>query len=62
MNFVWYMLTRNGDANDVAKLRAKLWMPPKGVVPPPKSPWSAENELAGFQAFRAGLGGAPAGE
>ena len=57
LNFVWYMLIRNADTNEQAKLRAKLWMPPKGVVPPPESPWSAENEMAAFRSLRAGLGG-----
>lgn len=56
-NFVWYMFTRN--ANDPAavdKFRASLWMPPKGEVPPPQSPWSAENESKAFGALKAGLG------
>lgn len=57
MNYVWYMLSRNGDTNEVAKLRAKLWLPPKGVAPPEESPWSAKNEMAAFNALRAGLGG-----
>jgi hypothetical protein len=57
MNYVWYMLIRHADTNEQAKLRAKLWLPPKGVEIPPESPWSAENEMSAFNALRAGLGG-----
>ena len=56
MNFVWYMLTRNADDQARAKLRAKLWMPPKGVAPTKDSPWSPANETGAFGALRAQLG------
>lgn len=56
MNFMWHMLTRNSDKNEIANLRAKLWMPPKGVAPTPESPWSPENEMGAFGALRAQLG------
>jgi hypothetical protein len=62
MNYVWFMLIRNADTNEQAKLRAKLWLPPKGVEPPKESPWSAESEMAAFRSLRAGLGGKTSSE
>jgi hypothetical protein len=58
---VWWFWTRNADANDKAKFRARVWMPPKGeAVTDKRSPWSPENETAAFAALKAGLGlGAP---
>lgn len=56
LNFVWYMMTRNADDQGRAKLRAKLWMPPKGVAPTPGSPWSPENETGAFTALKGALG------
>lgn len=56
-NLVWWWLIRNvADPIDVDKVRARLWQPPKGVVPTPESPWSAENESKGFAALKASLG------
>jgi hypothetical protein len=57
MNYVWYMLIRNADENGQAKLRAKLWLPPKGVEIPKESPWSAESEMGALRSLKAGLGG-----
>jgi len=52
--FVYYMLTRNLDENELAKLRARLWRPPPGeVVTDPRSPWAPQNEAAAFAAFKA---------
>jgi len=62
MNYTWFMLIRNADANEQAKLRAKLWLPPKGAEVPKESPWSAESEMAAFRSLRAGLGGKVASE
>jgi hypothetical protein len=62
MNYVWYMLCRNADSTERAKLRAKLWLPPKGKEIPKESPWSAENEMGALRSLRAGLGGKTASE
>lgn len=51
--FVYYMTTRNADAKGIAKFDTQLWMPPKGVMPDRRSPWSPENETRSFQAVRA---------
>uniref|UniRef100_A0AAU7J814 Tail assembly chaperone n=2 Tax=unclassified bacterial viruses TaxID=12333 RepID=A0AAU7J814_9VIRU len=53
LDFVYYLLTRNADEQAVEKFRRNLWMPPKGVVPDARSPWSAENETAAFRAVKA---------
>lgn len=50
--YVYYMVTRNGDEKSIAKFDSKLWMPPKGVAPDPRSPWSPENEMKAFQAVK----------
>jgi len=57
-NFIWWLMTREADKPAVEKMRAKLWMPPKGQAAPPGSPWSPENELAAIKAFQAQVGGA----
>ena len=54
--FVWHLLIRNADAQGVAKMRAQLWMPPKGEVPDERSPWSAKNESAAFGQLASALG------
>ena len=38
-------------ADEVKKFDQRLWVPPKGVVPPKGSPWSAEAETAAFKSF-----------
>lgn len=48
LDFVWYLTTRNGDQKEVEKFRRSVWMPPKGVKPDARSPWSAENETKAF--------------
>lgn len=54
-NFTWYMLTRNAEAADADRLKAKLWVPPpKSTAPiPANSPWSAESESRAFAAVKA---------
>lgn len=53
-NFIWWMLTKDGQESDRAKLKAKLWKPPVGVaVTDPRSPWSPENERAALSQFKA---------
>ena len=55
-NFVWYMLTRNARSEaEVGKMKAKLWQPPAGEKPDPRSPWSPENEMRAFAALKAQL-------
>jgi hypothetical protein len=54
-NFIWWISTRNAEPPEVQKMRSKLWMPPKGEAPAPQSPWSAENETAGFKALKASV-------
>lgn len=60
-NFVYWMATRNSDATDIEKFRAKLWRPPKGeIVTDSRSPWAPQNEQQGFSALKLALGaGAP---
>jgi hypothetical protein len=53
LDFAWYLLTRNGSPESVEKFKRSLWMPPKGVAPDPRSPWSPENETKAFQAVKA---------
>ncbi|QGJ89447.1 hypothetical protein PBI_SMARTIES_43 [Microbacterium phage Smarties] len=53
LDFVYYMLTRNADDQAVEKFRRNLWMPPKGVAPDARSPWSPEAETAAFRAAKA---------
>lgn len=56
-NFIWWLMTKDGQKTEVEKLRAKLWMPPVGEVEIPKeSPWSPEKETGAFAALKAGLG------
>lgn len=58
LDFVYYMLTRNADEQAVEKFRRNLWMPPKGVAPDKRSPWSPEKETAAFRAVKAMTTGA----
>lgn len=56
-NFIWFRLIDGREEADIAKLRAQIWMPPKGVeVVNDRSPWSAENELGALNALKAQLG------
>lgn len=61
-NYVWWFLTRNADEDGKQKFRLRVWQPPKGEVPPPGSPWSAEAETAAFEGMKRtlGLSGSPA--
>lgn len=52
-SYVYYMVTRNGDEKGIQKFDNSLWMPPKGVMPDRRSPWSPENETRAFQAVKA---------
>lgn len=56
-NLVWYMMTRNAkDEAAVAKIRAQLWRPPRGMtVIDRRSPWSPENETKAFAALKSAL-------
>lgn len=58
-SFVWWFFTREAEDVDKDKFRARLWMPPKGDTKPipRESPWSPENEMAGFAALKAATGG-----
>lgn len=55
--YVYYMVTRNGDEKGIAKFKSALWMPPKGVAPDVRSPWSPENETRAFKAVHAMIKG-----
>jgi hypothetical protein len=56
-NFVWWAMVRNlKGEQEVAKLKARLWMPPAGVIPT-EGPWSPEAEMSAFSGLRAALGG-----
>ena len=58
-NYVYWRITQNADEKGLQRLRAQLWMPPKGVAPDARSPWSAQNETAGFEALQAQVGKGP---
>lgn len=55
-NYAYWKFTEGADQQWLEKFRARLWMPPKGVVPDARSPWSPENETAGFAALQAQVG------
>lgn len=55
-NFIWWFLTRNASQEDRERVRNRIWQPPKGELPPAKSPWSAENETKAFRALKQTLG------
>lgn len=55
-NFVYWRLVDGADQQGIDKLRQKLWMPPKGIVPDARSPWSQENESKGFASLAAQVG------
>ena len=52
-NFVWWWLTRNAEQADVQKMKARLWIPPKGEEP--KGVWSPEAETDAFNALQRSL-------
>lgn len=54
-NFIWYTLTKDKDEKGVKQLEMKVWRPPRGVEIDKRSPWSAENETAAFNAIKAQL-------
>lgn len=62
LSLVYYFATRNGSSDDIAKFDRRLWVPEKGSVPPPESPWSAANETSAFAAFTAALQPSAAGQ
>ena len=55
-NYVYWRTTDGADEKALDKFRARLWQPPRGVIPDKRSPWSAENESSSFAAARASLG------
>ena len=57
VNLVWYTLVKDAEQEDKDKLKANLWMPPKGMaVTDSRSPWSPEQENAAFSSLQATLG------
>jgi len=57
LSALYYLAVKGGREEDVRKFDSRLWMPPKGVRADPRSPWSAENETAAFQAVKAMVSG-----
>lgn len=55
-NFVYWRISDGADDKALDKFRARLWQPPRGIIPDKRSPWSAENEVSSFAAARASLG------
>lgn len=53
---VWWFVIKDAEPDDVERIRARLWQPPKGVAPK-TGPWSAEAEMAAFSAVKAKLEG-----
>lgn len=53
LDLTYYWLTKDAEEDDVAKLDAQLWIPPKNLKKPlPKSsPWSDDATLASFAAL-----------
>jgi len=57
MSFVWWFYTHDVEEQERDKFKARLWRPPTKDTPIPKeSPWSPENEMAGFHALKAMAG------
>lgn len=55
-NFAWWLLTKEKDAKEIDKLKARIWQPPRGHVEiETASPWSAENEMKAFSAIKSQL-------
>ena len=55
-NFVYWYVTKDAAKESIDKYNAQLWMPPKGIEPDERSPWSPENEAKAFSALSASLG------
>lgn len=55
-NFVYWRITGGAEEKEVEKFRAKIWQPPRGVLPDERSPWSPENEKNTFAAAKAAFG------
>lgn len=55
-NFIYWRTIEGADAEEVDKFRARLWQPPRGVLPDKRSPWAAEAETSAFSQARAALG------
>lgn len=57
ISYVWWFFTRHAEDAERKQFEAKLWRPPTKETPIPKeSPWSAENEMKGFEALKAETG------
>jgi len=54
INLVWFWMTDGADPAEVRKLEARVWVPPSGEVA--RGPWSADAEMAAFDALRSKLG------
>lgn len=59
LNLTYYYFVRQADEDQKTTFDSRLWMPPKGVEPPPGSFWSAEHETEALHAFAAQVQGAP---
>lgn len=54
LNLIYWWATKDAvDQQALDKFDRQVWRPPKGVRPPPGSPWSAEAETKAFAAFSA---------
>lgn len=54
-HLVWFWMTEGAQVEDVRKLEIQLWTPPIGEEG--QGPWSAEAEMAAFDAVKALVGG-----
>lgn len=54
-DYVWWYITRDADQAEVDKFKARLWRPPAGEAPDPRSPWAPEQEMDTFKALQAAL-------
>lgn len=57
LNTIYWWLVKDAAEDEVTKFNTRLWIPPKGAVPPPGSPWSAEAETKAFNDFSAAFKG-----
>ncbi len=60
-NLVWWFITQGRNEQDIARVRARLWQPPKEApqesLKDARSPWNPENEKAALGAFMAQVSG-----
>lgn len=62
LNLIYYWLVRYADEAEQGKIDRQLWMPPVGYTGPiTEGPWTAEAEMAAFNAFAAELNVRPVG-